>query len=169
MSTALSQTRSARPVCSNRGQTRPASLQSAGPRLKQWLFAPVLAPLLRRGALVRVLAVVGVTQLIFTAAGLVAWSCPLKSALGIRCPGCGLSTALALLVQGDAHQAVRVHAAAPLALTGMVLLVTCSLLPASWRCRAAQAVARVEERTGMIPLMVIGSLVYWAARCLHEY
>jgi hypothetical protein len=51
----------------------------------------------------------------------------------------------------------------------MVLLVVCSLLPASWRWRVAQAVARVEKRTAMIPLMVFGSLAYWAVRCLGGY
>lgn len=169
MSTTLSQMPNTRPVCSSGGQTKRTSLQPAGLRLKQWWLTPVLAPLLRRGGLVRVLAVVGVIQLVLTATGLVGWSCPLKSALGIPCPGCGLSTALALLVQGDVQNALRVHAAAPLALTGMILLLVCSLLPASWRCRTAQATARLEERTGMIPLMVIASLAYWVARCLRGY
>jgi hypothetical protein len=169
MSTTLSQILSARPVCSNRGQSAHTLRQPAGLRLRLWLFTPVLAPLLRQGSLVRLLAAVGVTQLVLTAAGPVGWSCPVKSALGIPCPGCGMSTALALLVQGDIYEAVRVHAAAPLALTGMVLLVVCSLLPASWRWRVAQAVARVEKRTAMIPLMVFGSLAYWAVRCLGGY
>ena len=88
MSTTLSQMLSAEPVCSTRGRTKRTPRQAAGPCLKQWLFAPVLAHLLRQGALVRILAVVGVTQLVFTAAGLVGWSCPVKSALGIPCPGC---------------------------------------------------------------------------------
>jgi hypothetical protein len=169
MSTTLSQILSAGHNCSNHSHPVYVYRAPAVRRLRRWLFAPVLAPLLQQGSLVRVLVAVGVSQLVLTAAGLVVWSCPVKSALGIPCPGCGLSTAVALLVQGDFYDAVRIHAAAPLALAGMVLLAVCSLLPASWRCRVAQAIARVEKHTAMVPLMVFGSLAYWAVRCFGGY
>lgn len=164
MSTNLSQILNTAVVYSNRGQTTNMPLRSVGLRLKRWLFTPVLAPLLRQGGTLRVLAAAGLIQLVSAAADVCGWSCPVKSVLGVPCPGCGLSTAVMLLVKGDLHNALRLHAAAPLVLTGMMLLSAGSLLPAAWRRQAAQGVARVEQLTGMIPFLVVGGVIYWVAR-----
>ena len=83
-------------------------------------------------ATVLLLASVATLQLWLTWVGLPAWVCPLRTATGIPCPGCGLSRALVALLHGHAADAVALHPFAPLVLAAglgaMVAWTACIIL-----------------------------------------
>lgn len=96
--------------------------------------------------------------------GLPTWQCPIQHTLGIPCPGCGLSRAVSALLVGDWQTSVTYHAFAPLLLAGLLVIGLVALLPAQRRGQAIELVRRVETRTGVVALAVIGLVVYWLAR-----
>ena len=104
--------------------------------------------------------------LAFTALGLTAWQCPLKSTLGVICPGCGLTRAMVLLIQGQWQAAVNLHAFAPIVLGAVILLATASTLPLRFRNRIARNLAVIERRTGLVALLILSALVYWLLRIM---
>jgi len=86
------------------------------------LFTPVLGPLMQRRRTIALLATAVFAMVGLTAAGITTWQCPLRSTLGIICPGCGLTRAIVLLVQGHWQAAISLHAFAPLVLAIGILL-----------------------------------------------
>ena len=128
------------------------------------LFTPVLAPVMQSRWVIALLSAVILFQVVLTALGLPAWQCPLKTTLGIPCPGCGLTRAMVLLAQGKWLAAVQLHAFAPVGLAIGLLLLTGMLLPAKWKHRAAERVAVVEKRSGIMFWLALGLLIYWICR-----
>ena len=135
-------------------------------RFRQALTAPILAPILGDRLMPPVLIAVGVAQVGLLAAGQHGWQCPIKAALGIPCPGCGLSTATLLLLRGRWRESLAMHAFAPVFLIGLVLIAVVSLLPGRWRSQAISAVAAVERRTGLVAIVLLALLGYWGIRLL---
>lgn len=131
------------------------------------LFSPVLASLItdRRQALV-IGGVVGL-QFGLTAMGLPGWPCPFKAVFGIPCPGCGLSTAVGLLLHGQWHAAMTTHAFAPVFLAGTLLILGISILPETLRSRAIQSISIIERRSGVTLLIMIALFFYWGFRLLR--
>ena len=115
-----------------------------------WFFTPMLAPLLLNRRLMGIFIGVGVTQLILVATGLNGWQCPIKSTFGIICPGCGLTTAMTLLVKGQWASAVGMHAYAPVFMVILALMLAAILLPAVYLKKFSTAVAILECKTGII-------------------
>jgi hypothetical protein len=128
------------------------------------LFAPVLAPAMQSRWIITLLGAVALFQVSLTALGLPAWQCPLKTTLGIACPGCGLTRAMVLLAEGKWLAAVQLHAFAPVGLAIGLLLLTGLLLPAKWKYRAAERVAVFEKRSGIMLWLTLGLLIYWICR-----
>lgn len=129
-----------------------------------WFFTPVLGPLLKNRWLIGIFLGVGLTQLILVASGLTGWQCPIKSTFGITCPGCGLTTAVALMVRGQWATAVRMHAFAPLflvVLTGMVAAIS---LPNVYLKKLSTAVTVLESKTGISAIILLVMLLYWLLR-----
>ena len=87
--------------------------QHIRPRISKFLFTPVLAPLVQDRRITLILMGVAALQVWLTAMGFPGWQCPIKSSLGVSCPGCGLSSGIVLLIQGQWQTAVSVHAFAP--------------------------------------------------------
>jgi hypothetical protein len=136
-------------------------------QLQNVLFSPMLASLMmqRKEALVMGGAV-GL-QFGLVTAGLPGWPCPFKAAFGISCPGCGLSTAVALLLHGDWHAAMTTHAFAPVFLVGTLLILGITILPDALRSRVIEHVATIEKRTGVTMLIMLGLFLYWGFRLLR--
>ncbi|MFP2908320.1 DUF2752 domain-containing protein [Pyxidicoccus sp. 3LFB2] len=98
--------------------------------------------------------------------GLPAWPCPLQSALGIPCPGCGLSRAMTALLHGDWRSVLTWHAFAPFLLAALVLITGMAFLPEAARRRSIDAVARFERRTRVTALLLVALMAYWLVRLL---
>ena len=132
----------ATPFCTN-----PAKRNSAGNRIngivrspmradrikinqiRSGFFSPVLGPLVRNRQAIVLLAAVAVVQVALTAAGTIAWQCPVKSTLDVACPACGLTRATVLFAQGHWKDAIELHAFAPIFFGGGIFLVIgCILL-----------------------------------------
>ena len=128
------------------------------------LFSPIIAPLMCERPIAWGLAGVVVLQGASAWYGLPGWPCPILHALGVPCPGCGLSRAIFALAQGDWSKAMTLHAFAPFVLLALALIICGGMLPESRRLALAGAVAAIERRTGLTSLMLIGLLIYWAAR-----
>ena len=140
------------------------NVQGIRPRISGLLFTPVLAPLAQDRRLTFILMGVAAMQVCLTAMGFPAWQCPLKSSLGIPCPGCGLSSATVLLIQGHWRAAVSVHAFAPIFLIGFFLMMATAMLPERLHRNAIRWIAWLERRTGIIPFLLIGIIGYWVLR-----
>jgi len=120
--------------------------------------------MLRKPKIFRVFVGVGILQIVLTGTESRGWSCPIDTFLGIFCPGCRLSTALTLLIQGKWQPAVQMHAFAPLVLAGLMAFVIFSVLPVGWQTRAAHQIAVLERKTGITAAIILSSLIYWGVR-----
>jgi hypothetical protein len=107
---------------------------------------------------------VAVAQVGLSLAGLPGWTCPFHAALGIPCPGCGLTQATDLLLRGQVSASLQTHAFAPILLVCVVLLVLSAMLPAAQRIRFVGAVQAFEQRTRISAVLLFGLLVYWGFR-----
>ena len=133
--------------------------------VRQQLFTPVLAPAVQNRWLLLLLGAVIVVQVV-VAAMATAWQCPIKSTLGIACPGCGLTRAMVLLVQGKWLDAVHLHAFAPIAVVVGGLLIMGVLLPKTLRHRAAKTLAAFERRSGAVIWLMLSMMIYWICRLM---
>lgn len=134
------------------------------PWISKFLFTPVLAPLVQDRRITLILIGVAALQVWLTAMGFPGWQCPIKSSLGISCPGCGLSSAIVLLIQGQWQTAVSVHAFAPVFLIGSLILMVATVLPERFHRDSVRWIAWWERCTGIIPLLLISIIVYWVLR-----
>lgn len=134
--------------------------------LTKALFTPVLGPLLQERRILFLLLGVAAAQVWLAAVGIPGWHCPIKSSLGIACPGCGLSSAVALLIRGEWGNALSSHAFAPAFLLGFVLMMLVGMLPCRLHRMSVRWIYRWERRSGLTPLFLIGILVYWMLRSL---
>jgi hypothetical protein len=125
---------------------------------------PLSAQVLRRRPVAALLAGLAALQLGLVAGGLSGWPCPLREGLGIPCPGCGLSRAVVELLRGEWRASLSHHAFAPLLLAGVAALAAASLLPERLRLRLIVGFDRLERRTRLSGLVLIGLVVYWIAR-----
>ena len=121
------------------------------------------ASLLRSRPAAAVLAGIATLQLGLVAFGLPGWPCPLLQGLGIPCPGCGLSRATLELLRGQWRAALSIHAFAPVLLAAVAVIGTASLLPQSLRLPLVDGVERLERRTGLTALVLVGLVLYWIA------
>ena len=92
------------------------------------------------------------------------WTCPIRAATGVPCPGCGLTTATLALLHGHWAEAAHVHAFAYLVPPVLVLLLLSATLPDRPRRGLLAAVAFAERRGGAGVLALGGLLLYWLAR-----
>ena len=128
------------------------------------LSTPVLTSLMEKRQESLILGAAAALQFGLVAVGLPGWPCPFKAAFGIPCPGCGMSTAVGLLLHGDWHGAIEVHAFAPIFLVGLVIVLGISLLPAALRAAAIQKIAAIEKRTGVTVILLTSLMLYWGFR-----
>jgi hypothetical protein len=125
-----------------------------------------LASLLRDRRVSLGVTAMAAAQVACVAAGAGGWPCPLKSALGIPCPGCGLTRASVALLRGEFAAAFGAHAFAPVLLLGLAALAVAGFLPAARREAFAGLVGRFERRTKAGYVLAAALLLYWSVRLL---
>ncbi len=133
-------------------------------RIKDELCAPVLGPLMQNRWIIALLIAVTFVQITLTATGITAWQCPLRSTLGVDCPGCGLTRAVVLLIQGHWQASFDLHAFAPIFLGIGIFLAIGSILPARLQQMVAYQTVNFERHTGIVALLGFGFILYWFLR-----
>src|ERR1700752_3807585 len=92
-------------------------------------FHPIISPILhdRVGSLILCSAVF--VQIGITYFDLPGWQCPILHTIGIPCPGCGLSRAATMLLDGNWQDALSLHAFAPVFLCAFFMFAIITFLP----------------------------------------
>ena len=129
-------------------------------------YKPFFAPMLQNRRITLILLCAATLQTVLISAGLRGWQCPIHSTLGIPCPGCGLSTAVALLIRGDWQSAIHTHAFAPVFLFAFLLMGIVSILPENLHRKAVFQIAVIEKHTAFSPYILFGIIIYWIFRLL---
>ena len=132
-----------------------------------WLFTPVLAPVLQSKMLIFALLGLGIGQVALVALGLVGWRCPILSTLDIPCPGCGLTTAVALLLKGEWMGAVRMHAFAPPVAIAFFVMFVAGIAPTKYQHSLSSGIAAFERHTGIAAIGLISMVAYWLLRVIE--
>jgi hypothetical protein len=145
-------------------QKTAASGKSTGFEYMKWFFTPVIAPMLQDRWYILVLTGVCVAQLALTTTGFTGWQCPIRSTFGVTCPGCGLTTAVVLLLKGHLSLALEAHAFALPVLIALICMAVSSILPLKYRLKAAGRIAAVERHSGIFMILLIGMVRYWFVR-----
>ncbi len=137
---------------------------SVSSRIAKWIFTPALAPLMHNRWFLIVIASLTVLQIGLAAAGWRGWECPIRFVSGVPCPGCGLSRAMALFIQGNWQSAICVHAFAPILLVAVGFLAISAIMPRELQHEAARRVAAWESRTGIVAIALVAMFIYWGLR-----
>lgn len=140
---------------------------AAGSAHRNWFFTPVLASMLHKRWVVLLFAGFGAIQVSLAIAGLAGWQCPIRSTLGVRCPGCGMTSAIAMLLNGEWRLALQTHAFAPLLLIIWFLLLTAVTLPSHLLDKISRYIARLEQRTGITAIILLSMVIYWLLQVLE--
>jgi|GEM_PF-2252541 len=118
-------------------------------------FTPALTPFIESRALALTIVGCAATQTLLVFFGLPSWQCPIRAATGIPCPGCGLGSALALLLKGRWLESLERHAFAPIFLLAFVVIAIASLLPSAWHQKVVDVMSRAERQTGFAVVIVL--------------
>lgn len=130
------------------------------------LFPSVLSPILLDRRLSSIISGVALLQVGLALFHVPGWQCPLFNALGIPCPGCGMTRATLFLVHGEWKQALLMHAFAPALIFGLALITVSAIAPKPLVRRLAGRTETVERYTGLTTLLLTGLVLYWLARLL---
>lgn len=134
--------------------------------LKTIALTPALTPILRDRKSCLAIATVAGAHTTLTILGLPSWECPVRYGLGIPCPGCGLSRAVAAISHGQMHEAFQLHAFAPVLIIGLLIILTAGILPTPWRDSLAHSMEWLERNTGMVVFILLNLVGYWLIRLL---
>jgi hypothetical protein len=105
-------------------------------------------------------------QVGLAAGGIQGWQCPIHSTVGIPCPGCGLSSATASLIQGEWRVALQIHFFAPVFVMGFIFMGIFSVLPGQVYHKSLRWLDAFERSTGFATLLSIALVVYWCYKIL---
>ena len=133
-------------------------------RIIKWFYTPVLAPLLENRWLICIFVAFGAVQIMLVFIGFAGWQCPIYEALGVICPGCGMTTAITLLLQGHWHLAVQAHAFAPVILIVLMMMLVAVGLKNAYLSMLSAGVERLERKSGITAILLLGMVVYWLLR-----
>ncbi len=131
----------------------------------QIAFVP-LAALLRNRRFGLILTGALSLHIIFVLLHLPIWECPFFKVTGLPCPGCGLTRACLLLLQGDVHAAMRFHAFAPVFILLISMMMIATVLPQSVTEPLINKAEILERKTGITIIVLSGLILYWLARLL---
>ena len=141
---------------------------SINDRLKEGFFRPVLAPLLQNRWLICTFLAFGIAQLLLVFFELEGWQCPIYETLAVNCPGCGLTTAMTMLLQGHWQLAVKAHAFAPVILTVFMMMTIAIGLPDAYLRKFSFCIELLERKTGITAILLLSMVIYWLLR-IFEY
>lgn len=128
------------------------------------LTTPILARLLQHQRLCQFITGVAGLHLTLLYFKLPSWPCPLRHGLGIPCPSCGLSRALAALLTGQWERAIALHAFAPLVAVLLGLIAYGGMAPERYRRPLIQWVGAAEQRLGLSAGLLSLFCLYWLVR-----
>ncbi len=131
----------------------------------QIAFVP-LAALLRNRRFGLILAGALSLHIIFVLLHLPLWECPFFRVTGLPCPGCGLTRACLLLLQGDVLAAVKFHAFAPIFIILISMMMLATVLPKTVAEPFIQKAEALERKTGITLIILSGLILYWLVRLL---
>ncbi len=94
------------------------------------------------------------------------YRCPFRSLTDLPCPGCGLSRAGWLMLDGRFDIMWRVHPFTPYFAIWGIMLLGAAILPGQWHARWAAAWAKLESYTKMHAIILIGFVLFGVARLL---
>jgi hypothetical protein len=69
-----------------------------------------------------------------------------------------------LLLRGDLRGSLAFHAFAPIATVGLLLVGTAGVLPERPRQRWIQILIKLEHKTGIVLILLVGLILYWVGR-----
>src|SRR5882672_3450518 len=130
------------------------------------LFRPTFSTILRDRRLGSVICGAALLQLLLTLFRFPGWPCPVFHALGIPCPGCGMTRATLFLFHGDWKQSLTMHAFAPVFVVALTVITFCTIGPRQHAERIAARIEILERYTGLTFLALSGLILYWLARLL---
>lgn len=130
----------------------------------RFLRQPVLAGLIKERKQAAVLTVSAFILFGSALSGISLWACPVKTFLGIPCPGCGLGRAMLLFIRGEWRAAMTLHAFAPLFWVGGIVIFLGAVLPGRHREQLYRTVEKWEITTGITVIILILFLIYWVGR-----
>ena len=130
-------------------------------RIPKGLLQPVLASLMGDAPAMFFIIGAAIFQLGLTAFGLPGWQCPVNVLFHVPCPGCGLSTAMVLLLKGQWAVSLGVHPFAALFLAGLILMLLVNTLPRRLREKVIGTIAVIEMKTGVTGILILGFLTFW--------
>ena len=131
----------------------------------QIAFVP-LAALLRNRRFGLILTGALSLHIIFVFLHLPLWECPFFKVTGLPCPGCGLTRACLLLLQGDVHGSFRFHAFAPVFIVLISMMLIATVLPKTVAEPLIHKAETLERKTGITIIIFSGLILYWLARLL---
>ncbi len=133
--------------------------------LQQTAFLPISSVLGDRKLAFVLVGATGL-QIALVSLKLPAWECPILHLTGVPCPGCGLTRAIMLLLQGDVYASIKFHAFAPIFLIAIVLVALTAILPKSLVQPVISGTYLLERHTGFAVIVLTGLILYWLARLL---
>jgi hypothetical protein len=75
-----------------------------------------------------------------------------------------LTRALFFLIKGDLKTSLTYHAFAPLFLVGFLIMALASVLPDKARQVWIDKLVNLEQRSGLVLIVLTGLILYWLAR-----
>jgi len=131
-------------------------------------FQPVFATWLRNRRAVLLVCGSVALYLILSFLGYRIWLCPIYSATGIHCPGCGLTHAVHELVHGRWYAGIQQHAFAPIFVAGFIIVTFISLLPENLNRKCVSCIMTIEQRSGFFFFLMVFLVLYWFVRLGSE-
>jgi hypothetical protein len=135
-------------------------------QFNQIWHAPAFSSLLQNRREGMFIVGAGALHLGLNLVGLPGWGCPILSATGIPCPGCGLTRASMQLIHGDFVGSFHTHAFAPVFLFAMSLMIVTLILPEAQRINLIAKITRLETRNGITAWVLFFLMLYWAWRLI---
>ncbi|HPG38873.1 MAG TPA: DUF2752 domain-containing protein [bacterium] len=127
-------------------------------------FRTVFADWLRNRRVVLLVCGSVAIYLILSLMGYRIWLCPIYSATGIHCPGCGLTQAIREILHGHWYAGIQQHAFSPVFVAGFVIVTIISLLPENLNRKCVACIMNIEQRSGFFFFLMVLLVLYWFVR-----
>ena len=129
-------------------------------------FLPRLSPALKHRSWAALLLSLIFLHAILEATGFGGLGCPFRTLTTIPCPGCGLSTAARLALNGEWIASFDCHPFLPFFAIGVAVIAAGTLLPEGLRVRFLARVEAWEERSRALAWFFGALFAHWILRLL---
>lgn len=94
------------------------------------------------------------------------WYCPIKSATGIKCPGCGMVTSLLHIVKGNWTAALQSNPFAYFFYSGFLVLLMISFLPEPYYGKTLHFLDRLDKKSRFLHIILLLFVCFGLLRAL---